>query len=51
MQHHIDTDGVAPIQQQARRVPLLCRETVQTLSSKSPWTFLIVLVTKTDGST
>ena len=57
MQHHIDTDEDAPIRQQARKIPLLCRETVQTFlqdmldkgiisPSKSPWASQIVLATK-----
>ena len=56
IQHHIDTNGAAPIQQQERRVPLLRQETVQTLLQdmldkgilsplKSPWASPIVLVT------
>lgn len=62
LQHHIDTKDAIPIRQQARRVPLPRRETVQKLlqemltkgiisPSKSPWVSPIVLVNKKDGTT
>ena len=62
LSHHIETGDVQPIRQQARRVPLPHRRTVQDLlkgmlekrvisPSKSPWALPIVLVKKKDGTT
>ena len=62
LQHPIDTKDATPIQQQARRVPLPRRETVQKLltdmltkgimsPSKSPWASPIVLISKKERTT
>ncbi len=62
VQHHIDTQGAAPIKQPFRRQPLGKRETerkeVEKMLSRgiiepsiSPWSSPVVLLTKKDGST